>query len=300
VKLNDLIDVPTLKRHRLAMGCALGIVVLALVETANALLAPLTAPSDGDWRKAAVQVRAGFRPGDLIVAAPAWADPLVRQHLGDLIPLPVAGRMDAARFGRIWEVAQRGSKAPEVAGAKVEETGRHGGLTVRRYQREPAHVLFDFVADWNRASVSRNLGGGQVNFCNPLGDRFQCPDVPGSPIKPDLLEIDTTPRWALGVPMVGSATTAMEYDRVPLGRELVVGVGLHNVWLRKAAKGTVTVRVLVAGRELGRLQAGSMTGWTLRKLDTAGLAGQTATVRFEITADDPNSRHLGLAAEARQ
>lgn len=300
MKLTDLIDVPTLKRHRLAAACALGIVVLALLETANALLAPLAAPSDGDWRKAAAQVRAGFRPGDLIVAAPAWADPLLRQHLGDLIPLPVAGRMDAARYGRIWEISQRGDTAPEVAGAKVEETGRHGRLTVRRYQREPARVLFDFVADWSHATVSRNLGGDQVNFCNPLGDRFQCPDVPGSPIKPDLLEIDTSPRWSLGVPMVGSATTVLEYDHVPLGRELAVGVGLHNVWLRKAAKGTVTVRVLVAGRELGNLQAGSMGGWSVRKLDTAGLAGQTATVRFEITANDPNSRHLGLAAEARQ
>jgi hypothetical protein len=300
VKLNDLIDGPTLKRHRLAAVCALGIVLLALVETANALLAPLAAPSDGDWRKAAAKVRAGFRPGDLIVTAPAWADPLLRQHLGDLIPLPVAGRMDAARYGRIWEISQRGATAPEVADARAEETGRHGRLTVRRYQREPAHVLFDFVADWNRATVSRNLGGGQVNFCSPLGDRFQCPDVPGSPIKPDLLEIDTTPHWALGFPMVGSATTVLEYDRVPLGRELAVGVGLHNVWLRKAGKGIVSVRVLVAGRELASLQAGSMTGWTLRKLDTAGLAGQTATVRFEITANDPNSRHLALAAEARQ
>jgi hypothetical protein len=300
VKLTDLIDVTTLKRHRLATVCALGIVVLALVETGNALVAPRLAPSDGDWRKAAAQVRAGFRPGDLIVAAPSWADPVLRQHLGDLIPLPVAGRMDAARFGRIWEVSQRGANSPEVAGGKVEETGRHGGLTVRLYQRPPARVLFDFVADWSRATVSRILGGDQVNFCNPLGDRFQCPDVPGSPIKPDLLEIDTTPHWVLGVPMVGSATTVLEYERIPLGRELAVGVGLHNVWLRKSGKGTVTVRVLVAGRELGRLQAGSLTGWTLRTLDTAGLVGQTAAVRFEISTNDPNSRHLGLAAEVRQ
>jgi hypothetical protein len=299
VKLTDLVDVTTLKRHRLAAACALGIVVLALVEAGNALVSPRLAPSDGDWGKAAAQVRAGFRPGDLIVAAPAWADPVLRQHLGDLIPLPVAGRMDAARFGRIWEVSQRGAKSPEVAGGKVEETGRHGGLTVRLYQRQPARVLFDFVADWSRATVSRTQGD-QVNFCNPLGDRFQCPDVPGSPIKPDLLEIDTNPHWVLGMPMVGSATTVLEYERVPLGRELAVGVGLHNVWLRKSGKGTVTVRVLVAGRELGRLQAGSMTGWTLRSLDTAGLVGQTAAVRFEITTNDPNSRHLGLAAEVRQ
>jgi hypothetical protein len=91
----------------------------------------------------------------------------------------------------------------------------------------------------------------------------------------------------------------IEFDRVPLGRELAVGAGLHNVWLRKAGKGTVSLRVLVQGREFGRIEAGSMTGWTLRKFDTSALAGQSASVRFEITVDDPSSRTLGFAAEAR-
>jgi len=300
VPLSSLIDTRVLRRHRLALACVLGIVALAFLETMNALLAPLNAPTNEDWRRASTQVRRGFRPGDLIVAAPAWADPLLRHHLGDLIPLPVAGRMDAARYARIWEISQRGQGSPEVEGGTPTETSRHGGLTVRLYERKPARVLFDFVAEWSQATVTRDLGGGHVNFCNSMGDRFQCPDVPGSPIKPELLEIDTSPRFVLGIPMVGSAATVVEYDRVPLGRDLVVGVGLHNVWLRKAGKGIVTVRVVVAGREVGRLQAGSMTGWTLRKLDTSFLAGQKATVRFEVTTDDPRARTLGLAAEARQ
>jgi hypothetical protein len=78
-----------------------------------------------------------------------------------------------------------------------------------------------------------------------------------------------------------------------------VGAGLHNVWLRKSGRGTVNLRVLVQGRELGRIEAGSFTGWNLRRFDTAALAGQTATVRFEITADDPTARYFGFAAEAR-
>ena len=78
-----------------------------------------------------------------------------------------------------------------------------------------------------------------------------------------------------------------------------MGAGLHNVWLRKAGRGTVSLRVLVQGRELGHIEAGSMTGWTLRKFDTSALAGQSQSVRFEITVDDPNSRTLGFAAEAR-
>jgi hypothetical protein len=130
-------------------------------------------------------------------------------------------------------------------------------------------------------------------------DRFECPDPPSQSLKPELLEIDTSPRFALSIPLAGRATTVVEFDRVPLGRELAVGAGLHNVWLRKAGRGTVSLRVLVQGRELGHIEAGSMTGWTLRKFDTSALAGQSQSVRFEITVNDPNSRTLGFAAEAR-
>jgi hypothetical protein len=299
VQLNRYFDAEAFRRHRLACACAVAIAALALVETANALLAPLAAPLDKDWRQAAAEIRAGFRAGDLIVAAPAWADPFLRLHLGDLIPIPTAGRLDAARFGRVWEISQRGAHAPESEGGTAKQISRHGALTLRRYERPAAHVFFDFVADWNRATVSRVEPNGQVNWCNPLADQFQCPDVPSNPVKAELLEIDTSPHFALGMSLAGHATTVVEYDRVPLGRELAVGAGLHNVWLRKAGKGIASLRVLIAGREWGRIQAGSLTGWTLRKFDTSALAGQSQTVRFEITVDDPNSRYLGFAAEAR-
>jgi hypothetical protein len=299
VKPSQLFDAETFRRHRLASICALGVVALALFETGNALLAPLAAPTDKDWRAAAAEVRAGFHPGDLIVAAPGWADPILRQHLGDLIPLTMAGRLDSARFGRIWEVAQRGARAPETAGLTASQTSRHGALRLRRFEQPAAKVSFDFVADWTRATVSR-IEGGAITPCDRLPHQVRCPDIPSSPIKPELLEIDTAPHFALGFALSGHATTVMEYADVPLGRELAVGAGLHNVWQRKAGKGTVSLRVLVAGRELGRIQAGNLTGWTIRRFDTSTLAGQTQTVRFEITVDDPHSRYLGFAAEARQ
>ncbi len=70
------------------------------------------AVDDGAWHAAAQVVRDGYRPGDLIVFAPAWIDPIGRWQLGDLIPIEAAARMDAARYGRIWELAIRGGHAP--------------------------------------------------------------------------------------------------------------------------------------------------------------------------------------------
>lgn len=276
---------------------AVAIVVLALVETVNALVAPSLAPTEKDWSAAAAKVRTGFQPGDLIVAAPAWSDPLMRQQLGDLVPMPVAGRMDAARYGRIWEVSQRGSRAADTAGATIAESSRHGALTVRRWEKAAAHVAFDFLAEWHRAKVSVvNPDGAEVP-CGAAENRFQC--LGGMVLKPELLEIDFTLRNGLGVEPTELTTLAVEYLDVTLGRELAVASGLHSVWLRKLGDGKVHLRVLIDGRELGAIEATSSSGWGLKTFDTSALAGQTGKVRFEITVDKPNGRHVGFAAEAR-
>lgn len=269
---------------------------LGAVETANALIAPARAPSEQDWSAAAAKVRASFRPGDLIVAAPAWADPLVRLQLGDLLPVPVAGRMDAGRFGRIWELAQRGARAPETAGARAAETARFGRLTVTRWEKPAAELTFDFVAQWRQATMSVARPDGVEIPCTLGPDRFACLSTT---LAAEILEIDTGLRFALSVEPVEGTTLALDYPAVALGRELAVAAGLHNVWLRKSGAGVVRLRVTADGRELGVLPATSASGWTVQRFDTAAWAGRTGRIRFEITVDRVHGRHLGFAAEAR-
>jgi len=280
----------------LAVGLAAAIVLLAVVETGNALVAPARAPSDKDWTAAAVKVRKEFQPGDLIVAAPAWADPIMREKLGDLVPQPAAGRMDAARYGRIWEIAQRGARAAETSGAFIATTARFGALTLRRWEKPPASVTFDFLAEWRRASMSVLRPDGAQTPCAMGSERFQCA---GAALGPELVEVDTTLRNALAGDPLEGATLVLEYPEVPLGRELAVAAGLHNVWQRKSGDGKVRLRVLASGRELGVVPATSASGWTLMRFDTSAQAGTTAPVRFEITVDRAHARHLGFAAEAR-
>lgn len=286
-----------MRRRRPAFVVAGLLVSLALVEAVNALVAPMRAPRDKDWFAAASTVRAGFRTGDLIVAAPAWADALVRLQLGDLVPVEVAARMDAARFGRIWEISQRGARASETEGARLLSTARHGALSVKLWQKPAAQVSFDFVAEWQKASLAVVTPDRGEQPCWAVPKRLQCAE--GTSLGPELLEIDTSLRNGLGVEPHERITTVLEYPAVPLGRELAVGAGLHNVWQRKSGDGTVRLRVLVEGRPLGTLEAGSLTGWTVRRFATADLAGRTGRVRFEITVDKSHARHLGFAAEAR-
>jgi hypothetical protein len=91
----------------------------------------------------------------------------------------------------------------------------------------------------------------------------------------------------------------VEWADVPLGKELAVGAGLHHVWLRKKGDGTVNLRVLIDGKEVGRSEASNRSGWRVDRFDTSAFAGHAGTVRFEITSARPFSRHFGFAAEAR-
>lgn len=293
-----IFDREALRRRRVSAAVVAGVLLLALTEAGAALIAPLRAPTDADWKSAEATVRGSFRPGDLIVAAPAWADQVMRLRLGDLVPIKMAGRLDDARYARVWEISQRGDRAPEARGT-VGATSRHGALTVRRWERPPAVVTFDFFDQWARARVVRAEPGRGEIACERLQDHFQCPDLGFNFVKPQLMEIGTTLRNALYVQPVAGATVVVEFAGIPLGRELVVGGGLHHVWLRKYGDGTVKLRVLVDGREIGRSEASNRSGWRVDHFDTSAFVSKPATVRFEITSEKPYSRHFGFTAEAR-
>jgi hypothetical protein len=281
-------------------------------------------------------VRAGFRGGDLIVSAPAWADPLLRLYLGDLIPIPVAARMDDARFGRVWEIGQRGAHvvgpgadatpgtAPPGGTSAAARTlpriaveARFGALTVRRIERPAAVVTFDFLERWTEATVTEGAPGrASAAPCPWVGDRFVCPGG-STTVHRELVEVDTRIRRALLAPPPSAAGShlVVAFPAVPLGRELVVAAGLHDVWARKLATGQVRFEVFVGDARVGDVEIGNRSGWQLMAFDTsrltsgppapgpAGSAAQpsaTLPVRFEISSSRPELRHLSFAAEARR
>jgi hypothetical protein len=121
---------------------AAALLALAIWEIATLLHVHAAAPADADWDAAAAFVRAGFAPGDLVVFAPEWSDPVGRLHLGDLLTIHDAARMDAARYGRIWEVSQRGATAADADGPVGLER-EFGALRVRRHDHSAARVTWD-------------------------------------------------------------------------------------------------------------------------------------------------------------
>ncbi len=87
---------------------------------------------------------------------------------------------------------------------------------------------------------------------------------------------------------------------MPLGRELVIATGLHDTWMRKAARGTVEARVTVGDQTTDLPVTDDDSGWTHTRIDTSAHAGQTLPVRLEITSASPFDRLFVFAAEARR
>ena len=251
---------------------ALLLVVISLWEVCAAHRDAGSVPGDAAWQAAAQRVRADYRAGDLIVFAPDWVDPVGRMHLGDLIPIAVAARMDAARYGRIWELAIRGARSPDTAGLEPVATDEHDGVSVRRYERAPAIVVSDVLDRLATATSDRarpTLELAEVGFAP-----HRCAQASPSPTAP----------------------LRITFPQLPLGRTLVGYVGIADVFTRRDVRSPGRLAVEIAGTIVASAEAGVDDGWV--RFEAATTPG-TADVVFILRASDAN-RRICFAAEARQ
>ena len=250
------------------------LVAISLWEIAATRCDATSVPGDDAWDQASGDVRAGFKSGDLVVFAPDWVDPVGRLHLGDLIPVDVAARMDAAKFGRIWEVSIRGARSPDTAGLDPVETTGHGGVTVRRYEREPAIVLADIR---DRMANIVTSGGGRG------------PAV-------ELAEVGFAPHRCIQIVPNPGQPAKITFPQLPLGSELVGYVGLADVFTRRDVRAPGTLAVEIGGTIVATVSPGVDDGWVRFAAPTRP---GPADVTF-IASADASTRQICFAAEARR
>lgn len=260
------------RRSPIAVVPALLLVAISLWEACAVRCDATSTPGDAAWHAAAERVRAEYRPGDLIVFAPDWIDPVGRLHLGDLIPLEVAARMDAARYGRIWELAIRGARSPDTAGLAPVATEDRGGVVVRRYERAPVVVVGDVLE--RRATATSD----------------------GATPTLELTEVGFTPHRCLQVSPLPGTPLRITFPQLPLGRELVGHVGIADVFTRRDVRSPGQLEVELAGKVIASARAGVDDGWV--RFAAATTPGP-ADVTFIARATDAG-RRICFAAEARQ
>ena len=258
------------RSRRASLAVAAALVLVAIWEIAWTPHAASSVPADDAWHAAAQAVRVAYRPGDLIVFAPAWADPIGRLHLGDLIPVEMAGRMDAAKYGRIWELSIRDAHSPDVAGLRAVESRDVDGVTVRRFERPAARVLADLR---DLAATAKPTGTGAPRVV--------------------LQEVGYAPHRCVLVAPTPGVAARLEFPALPAG-ELVGYVGLADVFTRRTIRSPATLGVEANGQVVASAVAGIDSGW-VRFAGTLPTAGPATVV---ITAQE-RDRLVCFAAEVR-
>ena len=261
----------------LGLWPAIALAAIAAWSTCRTVGAGAGVPGDAAWAQAAALVRAEHQPGDLIVFAPRWNDPVGRLHLGELIPVAMAGRLDGERYGRIWELDIRGARAPETRGLAAAATRTVDGITVRKFVRAPAEVVTD-VLDLPPPQVEGLAARGPAQVLAEVGfEPHRC--------------------WQV-VPSAGQTVT-LRWDGVALGRELVIGVGLADVFTRRDVRAPADLLIDVGEREVARVRVGVDSGWVRTRVATEpGTA--TLTVRAAAVGPGSRDRLVCFAIEARR
>jgi hypothetical protein len=260
-----------------AAAPALLLVAVSLWEIVAVPRSARRAPEPAEWSALASALRERHVPGELIVFAPAWIDPLGRREVGDLIPIEMAARMDAARYGVVWEVSQGGARAPETAGAERTWSQDFGRLTLARYQRTAAQVVTDFVAAFPAAAKTT-----------------------GARAVVSLEEVGFEPHRCVRAVPPPNRTVEVSYPAVELGRELVGYVGLADVFTRRDIREPGELTVTIDGTEVARVRAGVGDGWVRFAVATEPRAGARVVFTARAVGARARDRRICFAAEARR
>lgn len=270
-------------------------------------------PDDDAWREAAAFVRRKAGPSDRVVAAPAWADPLIRRELGDLMTLRAAAPPDDAGVERVWELGIRGATTRTDPPALEE---RLGPIHVRMWPIAAPTLVYDFVEHVPSAEVTFDApegerpcpwtrgppdpGGLERGPMRPA-DRFQCdPKRPWAWVGPTVLaDLDLAPRRCIWQHPIGERPIRTRFSDVPLGDEIVVSAGVDYQVARQRTHAPVTLRVFIDDRLAGELVHRDGDGWTSLAIDTADAVGRHANVRFETTTSNPSARLFCYAASTQ-
>jgi hypothetical protein len=193
-------------------------------------------------------------------------------------------------------------------------------VRVLRYALTPSPVLFDFVANWDRAEASiaragasqpcrlrrggMPRGGGLGRgVLMPVPDRFECdPARPELFVGPVVLEdLDNRARYCLWQhPQQGDAPVTLSFHDVPLGEELLFYAGIYYEHERMRQGGPIDATIAIDGVARAQFHHQDGDGFRSLRLLTAGLGKERGEVSVSVRAHDPENRSFCWTASTRR
>lgn len=302
---------------------ALAVPCLGLLELGGYFHFAKSAPSPEEWQAARPLVEGEYRPGDVVVIAPRWAEPIARWKFGnELMPLREVARPDLSRYARAIEVSALGERSPELSGWPIEKEERIGKVVVRRLAN-PAQptITFDFTdnlgpafaqVEYTKQGTTTLCGWNSRSAIDTRGyyspapfpkERFQCKgDGPAHFVGVTVIQDDRAlPRRCIfSPPPSQGGETVTRYKKVPLGKVIRGHLGIQWIMERDRIGSPISLRVVVNGDELGTVVHEDGDGWKPFELPLGDHADTSdATVEFRVTAPDNKDRHLCFEADSR-
>ena len=292
---------------------------VGLVELGAQFWVSTRAPGVSQWRGLAKSVAPLKRPGEPVVVAPEWAEPLARLAFGDdAFPLAELARADDRSVPRVLEVAEGGARADRYRPWPVLSEERHGGFTLRvlrnpeyraaRYRFvehvKPGELTVAVVAGGverpceytDHARVTAGGLHGPVAFPS---ERFQCAGGDAMFVGATVIDDqDYAPRRCIWAHPPQNGVLRLRFSAVPLGAALHGFAGLSYFIYRDGVGTPVRLEAASSGRQLGASVHRDEAGWSGFDFSTTALAGQTADVEFSLSSADATRRDFCFSVEA--
>lgn len=293
--------------------------LLGLVEVLLHFYFARRAPATQDWATLAPVLARLRQPGDLVVIAPAWAEPLARHAFGaEVMPLRDLARPDASSYRYAIEVSVLGKRSDELRAFRALSQMEHAAFTIRRLENpRPARVLYRFdehvqppslavseaSGDDERPCVytssARPTAGGLPGHVAYPRSRFAC--AAGEPFFVGLTVIDDQhyrPRRCIFAHPPSTGALRLAFAGVPLGHTLR-GYAGQSYLIHRDGRGTpVVLRAFVDGQEVGRSTHRDEDGFSPFSFPLDGREG-SAEVVFEVSSDGAAQREFCFTAEMR-
>lgn len=273
------------------------------------------APRFDDYAALEGPVRALYQPGDLIVSAPRWSEPMVRRALGDtMMPLAHVARPDDDGFVAAIEISTLGERDATFDGWREIEQRSVGGFVVRRLENPtPEPFVFDFVdaTDANVTVVSDGRRCGWRDNSAPLAGglggnptfparRFVCGGSPFYSVGVTVIaDQDFRPRRCIWAHPPAHGVLRITHHRAPLGQHIVGHGGLYWMIERELRGAPIRLSVEVAGETIGTFVHRDGDGWSRFAWPLGRHAGTSADVSWVIESDDNAHRHFCFEARTR-